>query len=692
MNSMNIDGKSCVHVHDIEWNSDVAIHSFLAAYLTIDKHGHLQHCCAPCSNTSSCSSYERQNMNMNCYEDSSQQIIKTTHSVCNSNTSCNAGMQHFSNSVDIQTRTTLVSFQLICDGFVHYLPALFIDGINETDETHCEQWPCSNIYTRCDRSWTCLNGADELDCPFTVFFPCPSKHHPCVSPTNLSAFCPPMAHFNDGIIDCLGAMDERGYCRQKAIAGLATFRYRCWNSSRCVQLPSCVTYKYSCDFANMNLKNKCSSSPNLFSVISDLDYDDELEYRPNIEVFFLRNSDLFPPFLSTRRRNTNHLKASHTETKNIYDISYSEVWICNRGILIRVGPEKSIRCLCPPSYYGTRCQYQAQRVSLSLQFQRICSPVCQGLFTLVASLFDTQTETVHSREIVSYMAQRDCYRKFNIYLLYRDRPKNPLLSYNVRIDAYEKSGMTLTYYTSYLLQVKLSFLPVNRVAAFLTLSKMNPKVRTCTRFCGHGQCMLYANTELSSYCLCEKGWSGMNCTISHKCDCSPDALCVGSVSNSNKSTCLCPLHKFGPRCTLPSICEIKPPCKHSATCVPDNIDPYTYICVCPNGYSGAQCDNMEIRIIISFQDIDIPQTLLAHFVTVRNRENPASVTLPTKIRFDQNEAVLYFSQEFHIGLVQILANYYLIFLQEKYEVSVLIRTVVSSSRRCPSVRELMKTT
>ncbi|CAF4482795.1 unnamed protein product, partial [Didymodactylos carnosus] len=32
----------------------------------------------------------------------------------------------------------------------------------ETDETHCEWWPCNNPYVQCNRMWNCLNGADEL--------------------------------------------------------------------------------------------------------------------------------------------------------------------------------------------------------------------------------------------------------------------------------------------------------------------------------------------------------------------------------------------------------------------------------------------------------------------------------------------------------------------------------------------------
>ena len=33
--------------------------------------------------------------------------------------------------------------------------------------------------------------------------------------------------------------------------------------------------------------------------------------------------------------------------------------------------ETRITCLCPPSYYGSQCEYQNQRISLSIQFRAL---------------------------------------------------------------------------------------------------------------------------------------------------------------------------------------------------------------------------------------------------------------------------------------------------------------------------------
>jgi hypothetical protein len=40
---------------------------------------------------------------------------------------------------------------------------------------------------------------------------------------------------------------------------------------------------------------------------------------------------------------------------------------CHRDILIRTGRNQTKKCLCPPNYFGHRCQWQNQRISLTIQ-------------------------------------------------------------------------------------------------------------------------------------------------------------------------------------------------------------------------------------------------------------------------------------------------------------------------------------
>ncbi|UJR34641.1 hypothetical protein I4U23_027418 [Adineta vaga] len=105
-----------------------------------------------------------------------------------------------------------ISFQTICDGFTELSPET-IDGREETDETECKQWSCSNIYTRCNSIWNCPNGVDELNCDTLPRSNCTSDQYMCVSPISKQLMCLPIEKANNGIIDCLGATDELQVCR-----------------------------------------------------------------------------------------------------------------------------------------------------------------------------------------------------------------------------------------------------------------------------------------------------------------------------------------------------------------------------------------------------------------------------------------------------------------------------------------------
>jgi hypothetical protein len=66
-----------------------------------------------------------------------------------------------------------ISFGRFCDGFED---KIWINMSNETDESHCDLWPCNNANVRCDRYWQCINGFDELNCSLNL---CSINEHYC---------------------------------------------------------------------------------------------------------------------------------------------------------------------------------------------------------------------------------------------------------------------------------------------------------------------------------------------------------------------------------------------------------------------------------------------------------------------------------------------------------------------------------
>ncbi|UJR19055.1 hypothetical protein I4U23_022186 [Adineta vaga] len=555
------------------------------------------------------------------------------------------------------------SFQNLCNGYTQ-LSSTIIDGKKETDETNCEHWPCNNQYTQCNGAWECSNGLDEVNCDLTS--PCYPNHHLCVSPIDLEIKCLPINQAGDGKIDCLGSTDERAFCRRYN-SQRPQSRYRCWNESRCT-LVGCRGFndcQYEWDHFDVDI---CWNDPQIQKILTSLALDEYLgRSRLGKSVYFiLSNMSRFESNISYKNFTYNNVNTfnDHNDSssnKDYRNITYYQAWICNRGILIYKGREKIQRCLCPPSYYGNRCQFQSQRVSLTLQFSKECAPNCRGIYSIIVTLIDNDN-IIHSYDQFIYISTSNCDRKYNIYLLFHNRSKNLEKNYTIRIDAYNK--IDLLHFTSWILPIKFLFLPVNRISAHLILrSHPITTTDTCTLMCNnHGRCVTYFNRE-EDFCLCDSGWSGINCSIRlNICDCSSDSKCLGEVDN--RSICLCSQMNFGSRCFLSSICRTNP-CKNKGQCIAENeqISRNTFICICEIGYSGLTCEIKDTRIDISFHDVNIPSFLLIHFITVQTTNHPLITTISKKIRFDEYSTTLYISIPFNLIFIQIHNDYYLAFLQ-----------------------------
>ncbi|CAF4180847.1 unnamed protein product, partial [Adineta steineri] len=458
------------------------------------------------------------------------------------------------------TRRT-ISFQTICDGFQELYP-ITIDGKNQTDETECKQWECDNMYTHCDKIWNCLDGKDEMNCDSSLppLLNCSLDYRMCVLSDTYQLICLSVNRVNDGIIDCLGGTDEPTLCRPpyNNLHG----GFYCLNE---VRIP-CLNSNYLCTDTAWCFNNEdeqfCQRNRS-FEMYSGICDDEYISFGSDVEKFLCDITKEYTKerikyfringFNQSFENEVNENQQFNTiSTDNDQALSLLGDPRCHRGLDLRIWLNKSSNvnststCLCPPSYYGNQCQYQNQRLSLSIRFH-VSAQSRQILFAILIMLIDnTNQRIIHSYEQFTYSSMRDCKVKFNVYLVYSTRPKNMNKNYSVHIDIYEKPS--LKHRGSFLYPVEFLFLPVHRLAFIIDVPSEDDY--SCSnKKCLHGKCLNYFNTK-ETFCQCHQGWSGQYCDIpQNNCNCSSNSICIGRASD-DQSICICRKDYFGSKCYL----------------------------------------------------------------------------------------------------------------------------------------------
>ncbi|CAF1537599.1 unnamed protein product [Adineta ricciae] len=592
-----------------------------------------------------------------------------------------------------------IYFQTICNGNQELIPVM-VDGQNETDETECQFWPCNSTYNRCNQFWSCYNGVDEINCKDSI---CPSFQHTCVfSNDHTKLQCLSLNRTGDGIIDCLGASDERQYCRMLH-PNEQYKRFYCSNDTKCI-----ATYKL-CD----GIRDCKFGDDEQFCTNNTISLEVPLCNRPTMgmeerlcsiidvvirkKVYFTtQNIPIYPQSLTNNITKQYSIDIQNPMLKSKLNIGNEndEKQRCNRGLDIRVrmndNGNESYECLCPPSYYGDTCQYQNERVSVSFEL-RVASDR-RTLFVVLILLIDHEGK-VHSHDQIEYLPVEHCHTKFHVYLLYSTRPRDNTKNYSVRIDIFNK--LTLNYRASWIFPVLFPFLPVYPLAIQLTIPLLSVQsTQHCPLSCIHGQCLKYTNAENAYFCRCNHGWSGNQCSIAYQCNCSSDSLCI------DQSICLCPVTKFGSLCYLTRIACERSLCFNNGLCVPNDARheisdglKSSYSCICTENFEGDRCEFRKTRLDISFgKKIAIPESLFIHFIETFKNSKHSQTTIMKRVSPYQTELTVYTTTEFEVALAQIRNSYYLIVLRELSSTPEDISTQITISQKCVSIRQLFNTT
>ncbi|CAF4547663.1 unnamed protein product, partial [Rotaria socialis] len=605
---------------------------------------------------------------LNCLNDIHCQSLSLLRKICQS---------------DRQEQFDKILFYTICDRAADLLPML-IDGRNHSDETDCEHWHCNNIYTRCDGFWSCKYGEDEENCTRPICF---NDSLSCISLYNTTLSCLPANQVNDGIIDCLGASDEIQYCRQDHGSSRSQGFY-CQNDGKCVRHNALCNGRQDCSFGDDEIfcddhSQLCSTTD--FVNLTDVEYVFCQIGAARKSSFSLDTASMYPSLPITQlnpvnnRRNKQYI---HTSPDKLATLK-----ICHYGLDVNhwlgIG-NISVACFCPPNYYGDRCQYQNQRVSLTLSLGVVER---QLLYAIVVRLFedDNDRQEIHSSHQLTYLPKRACGQLHKMYLLYSVRSKNNSKNYSIHIDAFDKSS--LTYQASWYLKIPFVFLPVNRMAIFLTLPISQTLPRShCSLQCNKGVCMKYLN-EKRFFCRCHSGWSGAQCHLQINCtNCSSNSICVGSIQN--QPICVCPFRKFGSRCLTDLSCP-ENFCENNGRCVvaDGRMTEESYACICPEGFFGTKCEEIKSKIEVSFQNIKVPLYAFAYIYSDVEYMQPSPIhVILQKVKMFQNIITFYSRFRFQMVILKTNVDYYLAVLQP-YTLQN-ISTTISPAQQCVPYQKL----
>ena len=546
------------------------------------------------------------------------------------------------------------------------------------DQWRCQNGQCIDKRWRDDGDWDCADASDAhgvlknvterilqqalegtsdsqgysvpTTCNKTRPFLCPS---PQASRERFS--CISLDQIGDQHIDCAGAMDE-----PNTLTHCSHSSTMLGHNFRCLSTNTCIPYWLHCSNNNRcpnrsDDEHWCDRPTPTWSPITPRDalcFDGQVfrygrcngevdcqsgedEYMCDIWSSFQEISVPYREWKESRARSVQHtlrLPRYPTDTNITLcqtdspfptppadnSSSLSPFW-CNRGLGAFLS-NGSIVCFCPPQYFGDKCQYQADRVSLLLSldlsqsiYHRSNNDPATLLRVLLLFFFENQTLMTHQFHLrpavdVTIIQKTNKMKKMITHFLYphssafRDHRLQRLNNrshlihtqpFSIGIEIYEtrRSQQQPTLVAVWRYPISFDHLPVFRLAKVLRLPGPLDRRNPCSsRPCHHEheECHPVINDHPNYVCLCKTNFTGQNCSQEDpRClngYCASGSLCKPSYrgllrGEDSDPLCLCPLDRFGDRCSIEHDGCLSHPCLNGGSCFPHS-QPDQLTCVC----------------------------------------------------------------------------------------------------------------
>ena len=495
------------------------------------------------------------------------------------------------------------------------------------DEFQCQTGQCYQPEWRGDDDWDCADASDEYrflteitrwtlgrasthnftNQSYSIPSTCPqSDSFLCLSAqaTRQGFSCFHFSQIGDGHIDCAGAKDEidtLNRCSQSSLMLGHNFL--------CPSTNSCIPYYLHC-FNNHRCPNRsddehwCSGQYRLSSCSDRLDFtcfDGRCEKGGRCDLFFgcpYGEDEYMCDYLSSERGTlapyreekrlfqrakkhfvrlsrypsdanitvvTSHLIFEPQPPRpNFSNVSFVSPYWCNRGLGVLLRND-SIVCFCPPQYYGEKCQFHADRLSVLLHLNLSQSLELNDndpsavLKLVVLFLFNDQilmSEQFHlqpsldmsirklivhfpySHSSTSLQERRN--RFFNRSDILHIRP------YSIRIELYRSARIDepLSMIALWKYPIDFDHFPVYRLAKILHFSESSYQRNPCLSHPCHDneQCQQLMNDKSRHICLCRTNYAGENCLMKdQKCltgYCAKGSLCQPNSRGSRPLVCV----------------------------------------------------------------------------------------------------------------------------------------------------------
>jgi hypothetical protein len=641
-----------------------------------------------------------------------------------------------------------------------------------------EEWDCADASDTHRRlhfiaNWTLKRASAHNFTNRSYFIPdhC-NESHPflCLSSraTQQGFSCFNISQIGDGHIDCAGAIDERNtlqHCSQSSVLG---YDFKCSSTDICIPFfHHCWTDQHRCfnrsdddfwcsrqkrtstcfdlnDFTCFNGRcakgGRCNQNPDCFFAEDEYMCDylssftrDLIPYRRWKRLSQGSGSNvlrlpLYPPHANTTPFDSQSILMNESSISPMNNTS--SPFLCNRGLGVLITNEtttnQSIVCFCPPQYYGEKCSYHADRLSVLVHLDLSQSIYIDGndltllLRLLVLFMYNDevlQRDQFHLHPLSQIINNLNKKRKMISHFVYPRSPsflrgrqqrffnRSDLLlrhPYSVRIELYQirlKEAPFLIDVWKYALS--FDHLPVTRLAKVLHLTSFFDHRRNpCSSQPCHSneRCHPLMNDRSNFICLCPTNFTGPHCSIRDpQCDqgyCLSGSLCQPH-SRSSSPFCVCPSNRYGRRCSIEHDLCLFNPCLNNGSCFPDS-RPDQVVCLCTKEYGGSRCQWKRPSIhlslsthlsyagaVIQFFDID---TSSLDFIALHQQ---VFKTLPEHIEYyhrDQNTskgiilAKLYSSYDEHSS-----ANIHLLSLHADV-FSLIAATEISQINLCLHLR------